>query len=50
MFVVPLNCGVCSLWVGLDQWLIKVYWLGELVSVFGWVELDLLSLECNVVH
>ena len=21
--VVPLSCGVCSLWVGLDQWLVK---------------------------
>ena len=22
-FVFSLNCGVCSLWVGLDHWLIK---------------------------
>ena len=29
------------------QWLVKVSWLGELVSVFWWVELDLFSLECN---
>ena len=35
--MVPLNCGVCSLWVGLDQWLVEVSWLGELVSVFRWV-------------
>ena len=48
-FVIPLNCGVCSLWVGLDQWLAKVSWLGELASVFWWVELDLFSLECNEV-
>ena len=48
-FVVPFNCGVCSLWVKLDHWLVKVSWLGELVSVFWWVELDLLSLECNEV-
>ena len=48
-FVVPLNCGVCSLWVELDQWLVKVSWLEELVSVFWWVEMDLLFLECNEV-
>ena len=47
--MVPLNCGVCSLWIGLDQWLFKVSWLGELMSVFWWVELDLFSLECNEV-
>ena len=29
MFMIPLNCGVCSLWVGLDQWLVKVSWLGD---------------------
>ena len=48
-FVVPLYCGACSLWVGLDEWLVKVSWLGKLVSVFWWVELDLFSLECNEV-
>ena len=42
-------CGVSSLWVGLYGWLVKVSWLGKLVSVFWWVELDLLSLECNEV-
>ena len=31
------------------QWLVKVSWLGELLSVFWWVELDLFSLECNEV-
>ena len=30
-------------------WLVKVSWLGKLVSVFWWVELDLFSLECNEV-
>ena len=35
-----LYCGVSSLWVGLDGWLVKVSWLGKLVSVFWWVELD----------
>ena len=35
-----LYCGVSSLWVGLYRWLVKVSWLGKLVSVFWWVELD----------
>ena len=30
--------------VGLDEWLVKVAWLGKLVSVFCRVELDLFSL------
>ena len=47
--VVPPYCGACSLCVGLDQWLVKVSWLGEFVSVFWWVELDLFSLEYNEV-
>ena len=33
----------------MDSWFVKVSWLGELVSVFWWVELDLFYLECNVV-
>ena len=33
-FVVPLYCGGSSLWMGLDEWLAKVSWLGELSSVF----------------
>ena len=33
--------------MGLDKWLFKVSWLGKLVLVFWWVELDLFSLECN---
>ena len=48
-FVVPLYCGVSSLWVGLDGWFVKVSWLGKLVSVFWWAELDFFSLECNEV-
>jgi len=48
-FVVPIYCGGCSLWVGLDEWFIKVSWLGKLALVFWWVELDLFSLECNEV-
>ena len=46
---VPLYCGGSSLWVGLDGWLVKVSWLGKLVSVFWWVELDFFSLECSEV-
>ena len=42
-----LNYGVSSLWVGLYQWLVKVSWLGKLVSEFWWLELDFFSLECN---
>ena len=38
-----LYCGVSSLCVGLYRWLVKVSWLGKLVSVFWWVELFLLS-------
>ena len=48
-FVVPLNCGSSSLWVGLDEWLFKVSCLGKLVSMIWWVELDLFPLECNEV-
>ena len=48
-FVVPLYCGGSLLWVGLDGWLVKVFWLGKLVSVFLWVELDFFFLECNEV-
>ena len=34
---------------GLDDWLVKVSWLGKLASVFWCVELDFFSLECNGV-
>ena len=37
------------LWVWLDGWHVKVSWLGKLVSVFWWVELDFFSLEYNEV-
>ena len=39
-FLVPLYCGGFSLWVGLNEWLVEVSWLGKLVLVFLWVELD----------
>ena len=42
-------CDVSSLCVGLYRWLVKVSWLGKLVSVFWWVELYFFSLECNEV-
>ena len=35
--------------MGLDEWLVKVSWLGKLVLVFWWVEMDLFSLKCNEV-
>ena len=47
-----LYCGVSSLWVGLDGWLVKISWLGKLVSVFLWVELDFFprsALKCPVM-
>ena len=44
-----LFCGVSLLWVGFYGWLVKVSWLGKLVSVFWWVELDFFSLEYNEV-
>ena len=47
--MVPLYCGGSSLWVRLGKWLVKVSWLGKLVSVFWWVEVDLFSLERNEV-
>ena len=34
---------------GVGRLAFKVSWLGKLVSVFWWVELDLFSLECNKV-
>ena len=44
-----LYYGVSLLWVGLYGWIVKVSWLGKLVSMFWWVELDFFSLECNEV-
>ena len=35
--------------MGLDEWLVKVSWLGELASMFWSVELGLFSLMCNEV-
>ena len=44
-----LYFAVSSLWMGLYKWLVKVSWLGKLVSKFRWLELDFFSLECNGV-
>ena len=44
-----LYCGIVLLCVGLYRWLVKVSWLGKVVSVFWWVELYFYSLECNEV-
>ena len=44
-----LYCGFSSLCVGLYRWLVKVFWLGKLVSVFWWVELYFLSLLSRAV-
>ena len=40
---------VFTQWVGLDDWLVKVSWLGKLASVFWCMEMDFFSLECNGV-
>ena len=37
------------LWVVVYMCLVKVSWLGKLVSGFRWVELDFFSLECTYV-
>ena len=42
--MVPFYCGGFPQWVGLDDWFVKVSWLGKLASVFWCVELDFLSL------
>ena len=47
--VVPLNCGVCFPWVGLNQCLVKVSCCGGPVPVFWWMELDLVSLKGSIV-
>ena len=49
--VVPFffYCEDFTQWVGLDGWLVKVSWLGKLVSVFWCMEMDFFSLECNGV-
>ena len=53
-FCILAVCGSSLLWrflpVGGVGWVTcQGSWLGKLVSVFWWVELDLFSLECNEV-
>ena len=48
LFSLLQGCGSSSLWC-LLQWLFRVYCLGELVSVFWRLELDVFSLGCNEV-
>ena len=47
--MVPFYCEDFTQWMVLDYWLVKVSWLGKLVSVFWCVEMDFFSLECNGV-
>ena len=47
--VVRVYYGGFTQWVGLDDWFVKVSWLGKLESVFWCVELYFFSLECNGV-
>ena len=47
--VVSFYRGGFTKWEGLDDWFVKVSWLGKLVSVFWCVEMDFFSLECNRV-
>ena len=47
--MVPFYCGDFTQLVGLDDWLVKVSWLGKLVSVSWCVEMYFFSLECNGV-
>ena len=47
--VFPLKYGVCPTWLGFDQCLVKVSWLGGLVPVFWWMRLDLVSLKGSAI-
>ena len=47
-----LYCGVSSLWVGLYGWLVKVSWLGKLVSMSGgwsWISSLWSAMKCIVM-
>ena len=46
-FAFPLCCGGSSLWVGLDGWLVKVSWLGKLVSgAWSWISSLWSAIKC----
>ena len=46
-----LYFAVSSLWMGLYKWLVKVSWLGKLVSVFWWSWISSLwsAMKCPVM-
>ena len=47
-----LYCGVSSLWVGLDRWLVKVSWIGKLVRCSGgwsWISSLWSAMKCPVM-
>ena len=49
---VPFYCGGFTQWVGLDDWLVKVSWLGKLVScsaVWSWISSLWSATECPVM-
>ena len=50
--MVPFYCRDFPQWVGLDDWLVKVSWLGKLVSVSGawkWISSLWSAMECPVM-
>ena len=50
--MVPFYCGGFTQWVGLDDWLVKVSWLGKLALVSWCMELDFFfwsAMECPAV-
>ena len=47
---VPFYCGGFTKWAGLDDWLVKVSWLGKLVLVFwNWISSLWSAMECPVM-
>ena len=44
---ISLYCGVSSLWVGLDGWLVKVSWLSKLVFSCWW---SWISSLCSAIY
>ena len=48
LFLFIVEVAPCG-WGWMSGLSLKVSWLGKLVSVFWWVELDFFSLECNEV-
>ena len=46
--VVPLNCGICSPWVGFNQCIEGVL-VGEIVPFFCWMKVDLVYLKSSTM-